>query len=72
MMMKEIKRKHLKAIEKGNSDAQVNLGFLYVNLGDNEKALQLFRKSLEEAKKIKDDETIKEMQDIIKDIESGN
>lgn len=69
---KEALKWYLKAIEKGNSDAQVNLGFLYVNLGDNEKALQLFRKSLEEAKKIKDDETIKEIQDIIKDIESGN
>lgn len=69
---KEALKWYLKAIEKGNSDAQVDLGLLYTVLGDNRKALQWFRKSLEEAKKEKDTEAIKELQDIIKNIESNN
>ena len=69
---KEALKWYLKAIEKGNSDAQADLGLLYTALGDNRKALQWFRKSLEEAKKEKDTEAIKELQDIIKNIESNN
>jgi len=69
---KEALKWYLKAIKKGNSDAQADLGLLYTALGDNRKALQWFRKSLEEAKKEKDTEAIKELQDIIKNIESNN
>lgn len=40
-----------------------------VSLENNKKVLQWFRKLLEEVKKAKDTEAIKELQKIIKDIE---
>ena len=63
---------YLKSIEKGNPDTYLNLGIFYSSLGDNAKALQWFRKALEEVKKEKDTEGIKAIQEIIKDIESKN
>ena len=69
---KEAMKWYLKAIEKNNLDAKINLGVLYAELGDNTKSLQLLRKALSEAKKIKDTEKIKVIQESIREIESNN
>lgn len=69
---KEAMKWYLKAIEKNNLDAKINLGVLYAELGDNTKSLQLLRKALSEARKIKDTEKIKVIQESIREIESNN
>lgn len=69
---KEALKWYLKAIEKNNLDAKINLGVLYAELGDNTKSLQLLRKALSEARKIKDTEKIKVIQESIREIESNN
>ena len=52
--------------------AKINLGVFYAELEDNTKALEWLKKALGEAKKIKDVEMIKDIQESIREIESNN
>ena len=63
---KEAQKWFLKSASKGNSGGQANLGFLYQMLGDKEKALKWTTKALETAKKEKNTEQVKEIQEMIK------
>ena len=69
---KEALKWYLKAIEKNNLNAKINLGVFYAELEDNTKALEWLKKALGEAKKIKDTEMIKDIQESIREIESNN
>ena len=69
---KEALKWYLKAIEKNNLNAKINLGVFYAELEDNTKALEWLKKALGEAKKIKDAEMIKDIQESIREIESNN
>ena len=69
---KEAMKWYQKAIEKNNLNAKVNLGLLYAELEDNVKALQWLKRALENAKKIKDTEKIKDIQEFIKEIENNS
>ena len=50
---KEAMKWYLKAIEKNNLNAKINLGVFYAELEDNTKALEWLKKALGEAKKNK-------------------
>ena len=69
---KEAMKWFLAADKKNNFNAQASLGFVYFELGDKVKALQWLRKALGEAKKAKEEEQVKEIQNIIKEVESSN
>ena len=68
---KEAQKWFLKSINKGNSEGQANLGFLYQMLGDKEKALKWMTKALETAKKEKNIEQVKEIQEMIKSVKNN-
>ena len=68
---KEAQKWFLKSASKGNSGGQANLGFLYQMLGDKEKALKWMTKALETAKKEKNAEQVKEIQEMIKSVKNN-
>lgn len=68
---KEAQKWFLKSASKGNSGGQANLGFLYQMLGDKEKALKWMTKALETAKKEKNAEEIKEIQEMIESVKNN-
>ena len=68
---KEAQKWFLKSASKGNSGGQANLGFLYQMLGDKEKALKWMTKALETAKKEKNTEQVKEIQEMIKSVKNN-
>lgn len=68
---KEAQKWFLKSASKGNSGGQANLGFLYQMLGDKEKALKWTTKALETAKKEKNTEQVKEIQEMIKSVKNN-
>lgn len=68
---KEAQKWFLKSASKGNSGGQANLGFLYQMLGDKEKALKWMIKALETAKKEKNAEQVKEIQEMIKSVKNN-
>ena len=68
---KEARKWFLKSANKGNSGGQANLGFLYQMLGDKEKALKWMTKALETAKKEKNTEQVKEIQEMIKSVKNN-
>ena len=68
---KEAQKWFLKSASKGNPGGQANLGFLYQMLGDKEKALKWMTKALETAKKEKNAEEIKEIQEMIESVKNN-
>lgn len=68
---KEAQKWFLKSASKGNSGGQANLGFLYQMLGDKEKALKWMTKALETAKKEKNIEQLKEIQEMIESVKNN-
>ena len=68
---KEAQKWFLKSASKGNSGGQANLGFLYQMLGDKEKALKWMTKALETAKKEKNAEEVKEIQEMIESVKNN-
>ena len=68
---KEAQKWFLKSASKGNSGGQANLGFLYQMLGDKEKALKWMTKALETAKKEKNTEQVKEIQEMIESVKNN-
>ena len=68
---KEAQKWFLKSASKGNSEGQANLGFLYQMLGDKEKALKWMTKALETAKKEKNIEQLKEIQEMIESVKNN-
>ena len=68
---KEAQKWFLKSASKGNSGGQANLGFLYQMLGDKEKALKWMTKALETAKKEKNAEQVKEIQEMIESVKNN-
>ncbi len=69
---KEARKWFLESANKGNSGAQANLGVIYYQLEDKDMALKWLKKAFETAKKEKDDEKMKDIQEIIKEAESSN
>ena len=68
---KEAQKWFLKSASKGNPGGQANLGFLYQMLGDKEKALKWMTKALETAKKEKNTEQVKEIQEMIESVKNN-
>ena len=68
---KEAQKWFLKSASKGNSGGQANLGFLYQMLGDKEKSLKWMTKALETAKKEKNAEEVKEIQEMIESVKNN-
>jgi len=68
---KEAQKWFLKSANKGNSGGQANLGYLYQMLGDKEKALKWMTKALETAKKEKNAEQVKEIQEMIESVKNN-
>ena len=68
---KEAQKWFLKSANKGNSEGQANLGYLYQMLGDKEKALKWMTKALETAKKEKNAEQVKEIQEMIESVKNN-
>ena len=68
---KEALKWFLKSASKGNPGGQANLGFLYQMLGDKEKALKWMTKALETAKKEKNAEQVKEIQEMIESVKNN-
>ena len=68
---KEARKWFLESSDKGNSGGQANLGFLYQMLGDKEKALKWMTKALETAKKEKNAEQVKEIQEMIESVKNN-
>ena len=69
---KEARKWLLESSNKGNSGAQANLGILYYQQRDKNTALRWLKKSFETAKKEKDSEQMKNIQEILKEVESSN
>ena len=68
---KEAQKWFLKSASKGNPGGQANLGFLYQMLGDKEKALKWMTKALETAKKEKNIDQVKEIQEMIESVKNN-
>lgn len=69
---KEARKWFLESSDKGNSGGQANLGILYYQQRDKNTALKWLKKSFETAKKEKDQKQMKDIQKIIKEVESNN
>ena len=69
---KEARKWFLESSDKGNSGGQANLGILYYQQRDKNAALKWLKKSFETAKKEKDQKQMKDIQEIIKEVESNN
>ena len=69
---KEARKWFLESSDKGNSGGQANLGILYYQQRDKNTALKWLKKSFETAKKQKDQKQMKDIQEIIKEVESNN
>lgn len=69
---KEARKWFLESSDKGNSGGQANLGILYYQQRDKNAALKWLKKSFETAKKEKDQKQMKDIQKIIKEVESNN
>ena len=69
---KEARKWFLESSSKGNSTGQANLGILYYQQRDKNEALKWLKKSFETAKKQKDQKQMKDIQEIIKEVESNN
>ena len=69
---KEARKWFLESSDKGNSGGQANLGILYYQQRDKNAALKWLKKSFETAKKQKDQKQMKDIQEIIKEVESNN
>ena len=69
---KEARKWFLESSDKGNSGGQANLGILYYQQRDKNTALKWLKKSFETAKKEKDQKQMKDIQEIIKEVESNN
>lgn len=69
---KEAIKWFLKSESKGNSGAQASLGIMYYQLGDKDVGLKWLKKAFETAKKDKDDEQMKDIQEVIKEVENDN
>ena len=69
---KEARKWFLESSDKGNSGGQANLGILYYQQRDKNEALKWLKKSFETAKKQKDQKQMKDIQEIIKEVESNN
>ena len=69
---KEARKWFLESSDKGNSGGQANLGILYYQQRDKNAALKWLKKSFETAKKEKDEKQMKDIQEIIKEVESNN
>lgn len=69
---KEARKWFLESSDKGNLGGQANLGILYYQQRDKNAALKWLKKSFETAKKEKDQKQMKDIQEIIKEVESNN
>ena len=69
---KEARKWFLESSDKGNSGGQANLGILYYQQRDKNAALKWLKKSFETAKKENDQKQMKDIQEIIKEVESNN
>lgn len=61
----------LASANKGNPGGQGNLGYLYYQLGDKKSALEWLQRAFETAKKTKDNDLMKEMQESIKEVKNS-
>ena len=68
---KEAQKWLLASANKGSLGGQGNLGSLYYQLGDKKMALEWLQKALETAKKEKNSEQIKEIQETIKEVKNS-
>lgn len=69
---KEARKWFLESSDKGNSGGQANLGILYYQQRDKKTALKWLKKSFETAKKENDKKQMKDIQEIIKEVENNN
>ena len=68
---KEAIKWFLASANKGNPGGQGNLGYLYYQLGDKKSALEWLQRAFETAKKTKDNDLMKEMQESIKEVKNS-